>query len=550
MPTVREFVKMAELSIDDKTSSKRLIEIIKVLRKYHVNEGLTPKKAVDIIEALGPTFVKIGQIAATRSDMLPQDYCEAFFKLQTDVAPMDFDTVIKCIEDSYGKPWNEVFVAIDPNPLGSASIAQVHRAVLFDGSVVAVKIRRPGIVDEMTDDIKLMRRLLATAEFVSTEHQDLLLNFENLLNELQSTTKRELDFRVELDNLIRFRAEISDEEGVSSPIPYPAISNESILVMEYVEGVYVDDKEELIKEGIDLDELANRILNSFVSQILDFGFFHADPHAGNIIIRDKEIVWIDLGMTGSLNAGQRFLVSKMFQSITSDDPYELMQAVLGISKVHGTVDYGILLQKLSSLIDRYGGADLSDINMAEVAEDLMDILRSQHLLVVPAVTMLVRGVVTIEGVIAEISPSTNVLKIVTQYVIKERTSPKYLEMKALELGSAALSSAEAMAKIPSKVLNTMDMLDRGELSLKGDVKVSENVLATVYASVGRLSLALISVGLFLGSSIICTTNMEPQLLEVPILGVLGYIGAFILGVYVIVVTFRSRHKMKNNLTLD
>lgn len=540
MATLKDFVKMTKLSLNDKTSGKRMREIIEVLREYHVTQGLTPQKAVDVLEALGPTFVKIGQIAATRSDMLPQDYCEAFFKLQTDVAPMSFDEVIGCINKAYGKDWSEIFLAIDPKPLGSASIAQVHKAVLLDGSVVAVKVRRPGIVSEMSDDIKLMKRILATAEFVAPQHENTLLNFESLLDELQNTTEKELDFRVELKNLVRFHANMAKQQGVSSPMPYPEISNASVLVMQYIEGIQVDDKEALVKAGVDLDKLASRILHSYITQILDDGFFHADPHGGNIIIQDRTIIWIDLGMTGTLKASQRELVSQMFRALVADDPYKMMQAVLGISHLNGSVDYGKLLSQLEALIHRYGGADLSDINMAQVAEELMDIVHAQHLIMDPSVTMLVRGIVTIEGMIERMSPSTNVMKIVSESVLRESLTAKHLEMKAVELSSATLDSMEAMTKIPSQVLNTMEMLDRGEIALKGEVKASEDLLATVHASVGRISLAMISVGLFLGSSILCTTNMEPRLLEVPVLGVLGYLGAFVLGVYVIVQTFRAK----------
>ena len=550
MATLKEFVKMTKLSHNDKTSGKRMREIIDVLRQYHVTQGLTPQKAVDVLEALGPTFVKIGQIAATRSDMLPQDYCEAFFKLQTDVKPMPFDAVIECIDKAYGKNWNEVFLAIDPKPLGSASIAQVHKAVLLDGSVVAVKVRRPGIVEEMKDDIRLMKRLLATAEFVTSQHENILLNFENLLDELQKTTEKELDFRIELQNLVRFHANMAKQDGISSPIPYPEISNASVFVMQYIEGVQVDDKEALVKAGVDLNKLASQILHSYIVQILDDGFFHADPHGGNIIIKDKTIIWIDLGMTGSLKASQRELVSQMFRALVADDPYKMMQAVLGISHLNGDVNYGMLLSQLGALIHRYGGADLSDINMAQVAEELMDIMHSQHLIMDPSVTMLVRGIVTIEGMIERMSPSTNVMKIVSESVLRESFTPRHIEMKAVELSSATLNSIEAMTKIPSQMLNTMEMLDRGEITLKGEVKASEDILVTLYASVGRISLAIISVGLFLGSSILCTTNMEPKLLEVPVLGVLGYLGAFVLGIYVIVQTFRSRHKIRNKEKLN
>lgn len=544
MATWQEFYRVLKLSWKDKTSGRRVRQILSVLKRYDVLHDFTPQKAVAVLEALGPTYVKIGQMASTRSDILPKAYCEAFESLHADVSPMPFFQVLDCITRSYGHSWEETFLAIDPAPLGSASVAQVHRAVLKDGSVVAVKVRRPGIVAEMSEDIMLMQRILATAEFVDPGNQTLFMNFDNLLDELERTTKNELDFRVELDNLIRFHAETANQRGVTSPLPYPAHSNESVLVMQYIEGIQVDDAPALKAKGIDLDHLAYRIMQSYISQVLDDGFFHADPHPGNILIRGKEIVWIDLGMTGSLTPSQRQLVGRMFRSITANDPYLLMESVVGISKKNGPVDLGKLLQELSILLDKYGSSDLSDINVGDAMGEMVEVMRTQNLIMAPAVTMLVRGIVTLEGVMEAIAPTLNVIQIVSQHVLVQSLNPEHVEMRALELLTSTAGSAEALVKLPRQVSNAVEMLERGEIALKGNVEVSTNVLATVYASVGRISLALISVGLFLGSSILCTTNMEPKFLEVPVLGVLGYVGAFVLGVYVIVQTFRSRRHLR------
>ncbi len=550
MATFTEFVKMAKLSVSDKTSSKRMHQIISVLRKYMPLSDITPAKLVDMLEELGPTFVKMGQIVANRSDIFPKEYCEALDKLHADVTPMSFDEVIECINTSYGKDWKEVFLAIDPNPLGSASIAQAHRAILLDGTVVAVKVRRPGIVDEMHEDLTLMKRLLATAEFVTTKHEILLMSFDSLLDELEETTNEELDFNTELNNLIRFKAEIADQYGITCPTPYPKVSNTSVLVMEYVQGIFVDELGQLKTDGVDLDSIALRLVESYVGQVLDHGFFHADPHPGNILINGEEIIWIDLGMTGELSASQRQLVSQMFRAVTSNDAYLLMNAVVGISNKRGRVSYSQLLQQLSDLLDKYGSADVGNLDIGDILSELMDILREQNLVATPSITMLARGFVTLEGVAEKLSPTLNVLDVVSRYVLKSTLQPKYLATKSLETAVTAVSSAEALLSLPMQVSNTIDMLDKGEIELTGNIKVERAALATIYASVGRMSLSLISVGLFLGSSILCTTSMDPKILGVPVLGVLGYIGAFILGVYVIVQTFKSRHQMKNNEDLD
>lgn len=541
---------MAELSLSDKTSGKRMRQIVSILREHHVFQGLTPEKAVAVLEALGPTYVKIGQVASTRSDILPAAYCEAFAKLHADVDPLPYETVLACIDEAYGHSWEEVFLAIDERPLGSASIAQVHAAVLLDGTLVAVKVRRPGIAEEMAEDIVLMRHLLATAELLTTEHEALLLSFENLLDELDRTTRNELDFTVELENLLRFFSETERQEGVSSPLPFPMHSNESVLVMQYVEGTPIDDVERLRADGVDVEQLADRLVQSYISQVLDYGFFHADPHAGNVIVQGEGIVWIDLGMTGSLTSSERHLVSKMFQAVTLDDPYRLMEAVMGISTRHGEVETGELLRQLTEILEQYGSADLGDIRIGAVFGEVVEILRRHHLVVNPSVTMLARGFVTIEGLLSSIAPRLNVLDIVSRHVILQALDPVSVARTATNALATLGTSAGSLAKLPAQLSNTLDMLDKGELTIKADMRVDEEALATVYASVGRVSLALISVGLFLGSSILCTTNMQPKLLEVPVLGVLGYLGAFILGVYVIVQTLRSRHRVKNHRKAD
>lgn len=546
MATFEEFMKVAEISIKDKTSHKRMNEIVRIMRQYKVLHGLTPEQAVEVLQALGPTYVKIGQLASNRSDLLPKAYCDAFEKLRDDANPMPFDVVIEQIDRAYGKSWHEVFASIDPVPLGAASIAQVHKATLLDGTTVAVKVRRPGVAESMAEDIMLMKHLLALGEFASNSHRDILLSLEGFIEEIERTTASEVNFTSELHNLMRFHDELADEEGVTSPVAYPQYSCESVLVMEFVQGTEISHTQALREQGIDVSALARRVCQSYVTQVLDDGFFHADPHPGNILVRDGEVVWIDLGMVGTLTVSERMLVGKVFTAVATDNAYLLKEAVMGLVHVLGPVDHGALLEALSRLLAEYSTAEMKEINVGTVLTEVIEVLRGQNMMMTSSVTMLARGFVTIEGVMAQVAPDISVIEIVSKHVIAQQADPKFLATQLIDLATTSAASAEALAKLPTQLSNTLEMLDRGQIKVNGDIEVSSRILATAYASVGRISLALLSAGLFLGSSILCTTAMQPQVLGVPVLGVLGYLGAFVLGAYTVFHILVSRHRLLNN----
>ena len=546
MATFEEFMKVAEISIKDKTSHKRMNEIMRIMRQYKVLHGLTPEQAVEVLQALGPTYVKIGQLASNRSDLLPKAYCDAFEKLRDDANPMPFDVVIEQIDRAYGKSWHEVFASIDPVPLGAASIAQVHKATLLDGTTVAVKVRRPGVAESMAEDIMLMKHLLALGEFASNSHRDILLSLEGFIEEIERTTASEVDFTSELHNLMRFHDELADEQGVTSPVAYPQYSCESVLVMEFVQGTEISHTEELRQQGVDVNALARRVCQSYVTQVLDDGFFHADPHPGNILVRDGDVVWIDLGMVGTLTVSERMLVGKVFTAVATDNAYLLKEAVMGLVHVLGPVDHGALLEALSRLLAEYSTAEMKEINVGTVLTEVIEVLRDQNMMMTSSVTMLARGFVTIEGVMAQVAPDISGIEIVSKHVIAQQADPKFLATQLIDLATTSAASAEALAKLPTQLSNTLEMIDRGQIKVNGDIDVSSRILATAYAAVGRISLALLSAGLFLGSSILCTTAMQPQLLGVPLLGVLGYVGAFVLGAYTVFHILVSRHRLLNN----
>ena len=570
MATLKEVAQVAVEARRDKGSGsgKRLREIERILRQHRVLSGLTPEKATSLLEDLGPTFVKMGQIAANRSDVIPPAYADAFKRLRADVPPMPFSTVLVTIEESLGHPWRETFSCIEEKPLGSASIAQVHRARIAPhavgdagagtgaaaaplpadapkaGSYVAIKVRRPHVVEQMTQDLALIRQAVALVGLTRAT-DGIKLSLDDLVTELERTTRQELDFCVEQHNLVRFRQFLDDQPGVESPRPYPHLSSDDVLVMDFVEGPMINDVPALRAMGLDPAKLGQRLAESFVTQIVDNGFFHADPHPGNILVRGDDIVWIDLGMVGQLSALERALIGRMFRAVAENDPYALMEALLGAVRSEGPVNHGRLLSQLGNLLVSYTTVNLADINVGSALMDVFGVLQTQNLALPPSFTLLARGMVTIEGVLVDIAPDTSVIDIIAAHVKRRERTWEAFETKAREFVSTAATSAQAAVRLPTQASHTLDMIDRGQVRVGADLGIPIDAIAALYSVSGTVAMALISAGLFIGSSLLATTNMHPQFLGVPLLGVLGYVGAFVLGAYVVWRNLVIRHRQKN-----
>ena len=264
-------------------TSGRLKEIIDIIRKYDYDDGITPEIVVGIIQDLGPTFVKIGQIASQQAEYIPAEYADALSKLRSSVAPMDLDTVYSQIEKHLGKPVNELFASFDEKPLGSASVGQVHKATLFDGTVVAVKVRRPGVVDTVARDFALIEKVLDT--FIKDGIGG--IDVKALILELEKTSKIELDFTNEAVNLEKFWANNVERASIESPKCYREYTNEAILTEDFVTGHEVGDTAYLdTLDDDERDRIAALVADNFASQVLIDGFYHADPHSGNVLIKE------------------------------------------------------------------------------------------------------------------------------------------------------------------------------------------------------------------------------------------------------------------------
>ncbi|MEE0027680.1 MAG: AarF/UbiB family protein, partial [Atopobiaceae bacterium] len=279
---------------------RRVMHMLSVVRKYDIFHGLTPHTLRHMLEELGPTFVKAGQILSMRSEILPESFCRELAKLRTEVEPMSREVVLQTLRDEYDVPIEKIFDAIDTEPLGSASVAQVHKARLVTGELVAIKVQRPNVRDIMLQDIDIMRSVARHAKYVMGNNQ--ILDLQSVVEELWQSFMEETDFLVEAHSLSEFRRNNMGCAFVTCPRPFPGLCTEHVVVMEYVAGVPISHVHELADKGYDLDEIGTKLVDNYASQMLDDGFFHADPHPGNIVVADGKIVYLDLGIMGRLSS--------------------------------------------------------------------------------------------------------------------------------------------------------------------------------------------------------------------------------------------------------
>ena len=512
-------------------SAVRLKEMVAVLRKYEVVRGMTPEKLRHILEDLGPTFVKLGQVMSMRPDFLPQEYCDELMKLQNGAKPLPFSIIIEVIEQEYSRRWNKVFSSIDEEVLGSASIAQVHRAVLTTGERVVVKVQRPGIYKVMARDMVLLKRASRLVRVVS--HSQDVIDFDMVLEEMWGIAKQEMDFLIEADHIEEFRHLNQDEAFVTCPNVYRNLTTQHILVMEYVDGVRIDDFDGLRARGIDITLLGRRLGENYVKQIIEDGYFHADPHPGNIWVRGGRIVWLDLGMMGRLSNRDRTAIRKAVIALANHDTFEMKTAVLALGVPRGHINHTALYQDIDALMAQYSTRDFRDLRMGVLTRQIMNILRVHHIACPQGLSMFARGLLTIEGVMRLVCPKVSFVEIFAKSL--QLNYKKNFDWRE-EISKAKRESYLLMRKsmaLPEQISDILKMTMSGQTKVNLDLTGSAEPLRHVDKMVNRVIVAVLCAALLLGSSTICTTNMTPKIMEIPLLGFVGYLIAFVLSIRLI-----------------
>ena len=519
----------------------RLKEIISVIHKHGIARGVSPEKLRLILEDLGPTYIKLGQIMSMRSDIFPKKFCDELMHLRSEVTPMPFSEVKEVIENSYGMELDEVFESIDQVPIGSASIAQVHKARLKTGEQVVVKVQRRGIYETMSRDIAFLHRAVKLMPPINMKG---LVDMNRVLDEMWVVAQDEMNFLAEAANIEEFARLNHDVAYSASPFLYREYTTTQVLVMEFIEGFGVDEKEKLTAAGYDLEEIGSKMADNYIKQIMEDGFFHADPHPGNLRIRDGKIVWIDMGMMGRFSQRDQELIGKVVRGVASHEVGMIVEAVLSLGEFHDKPDQKMLYSDIGDWLTKYGSADFGNLNMGQLMQDLVDIMKENRVSMPHSLIMLVRGLTTIEGVIADICPDINVVQIAAARISQNRLKDFDLRKELKESSRELYSAVHKGLKIPGYISDLLRSYMNGQTRVNLDLHATQDLTIMLNALVRRLVMGFLITALLISSSIICTTDMKPKILGIPALGMLGYVVAFVLTIYVFLSHLRLKKKKR------
>lgn len=528
---------MGSSTEEEKGYGSRLKEMTAVLKKHKIMQGLTPEKLRLILEDLGPTYIKLGQIMSLHSDILPEAYCEELMRLCSDVAPMPFEQVEEVIQDSFGCSWKEIFASMEEKPLGAASIAQVHRAVLKNGEQVVVKVQRKGIYKLMSRDIALLHRAVRLVPPVSIKE---LVDFDMVLDEMWAVAQEEMNFLTEASNMEEFARCNKDVAFVATPALYREYTTSHVLVMEYIEGFQVDDKKILTEHGYDLNEIGSKLVDNYIRQVMEDGFFHADPHPGNVRIRDGKIVWIDMGMMGRLTERDKKQLGKAVEGIATNDIGKIQDAVLALGEFRGEPDTAKLYKDIRVLIGKYGSLDMGQIDVAVFMQELMEVMKVNKISMPHGLSMLARGLTQMEGVLADISPQINMVEIAAARMKVHIWQNFDWKKEMKNSGKELYQSVHKTIQLPMQLSELLQEYQRGQTKINLDMHASTELSRLLHRLIRNIVMGLWVMALLISSSIICTTDMSPKLLGIPALGAMGYVFAVIIVLYTMIKHFISK----------
>jgi ubiquinone biosynthesis protein len=490
------------------------------------------------LEELGPTFIKFGQILSTRPDVIPREYADEFGKLQDTVPSGPLPEVLAQLERELGYPAHELFAEFSPIPIAAASIAQVHRGRLHSGEEVVIKIRRPGIEKIVETDLDILMGLAYLIEkHITTEE---IYDPIGIVKEFRRTLHREMDFTREGHTIDRFSANFADDPTVHIPRVYWDYTGETILAMELVEGIKITDLPRLLEAGLDPQTIARNGANAILKQVLIHGFFHGDPHPGNIfILEGNKVCFLDFGMVGRIDEDLKFQLVDLLMAILQRDVEKVITLLLYSGDLTDEIDTRNLKRDLSEFIDDYYEIPLHEINAGRMLTEFIEILNCYRIKFPSDLMLLAKALITIEGIGRQLDPEFNMishLKPFMETLLSDRITPASISREMVR----TVQAYGALAKnLPRDLKEFINRVNRNKFKIDLEHRGLDRLITDLDKSSNRLSFSLLIAALIVGSSLIMQTEKGPLLLGFPVLGFLGYSIAGFLGLWLAIAILRS-----------
>ncbi|MCV2217155.1 ABC1 kinase family protein [Thauera sp. Sel9] len=517
-----------------------------------------PERVRRALEDMGPAFVKLGQVLATRVDLLEPEWIAEFGKLQDSAPPAPWAAVHQQLSEDLGAPPEEIFAAFEPEPLAAGSIAQVHRARLDDGSEVVVKVRRPGIRPILEADLRWLARLAELAEAESPEWR--VLHPREMVRQFAQSLRNELDFAGECRNADRIARNFAgyadqdsaaavpgsgepDSAGDPAIIVIPRVhwqwTGERVCVQEFIGGISGRRLQAIDQAGLDRKLLARRGANAVLKMIVEDGLFHADPHPGNVFyLPGNRIAFIDFGMVGRLSEERRDELIRLMLGLVKNDARSVVDVMLEWAN-DGAANEQELLLEIQSFVDRYHGVPLKQLRLSEMLTDLVAIPRRHHLVLPNDLALLVKAFVTLEGLGRELDPGFDIASQalpLLERAMQARYSPAALLKRGKQSATEVFS---LLASLPQDLSRLLRLARRGRLEMHIDVPHLKRLGDQLDRAANRLVLGIVVAALIVGSSIVMTVPGGPTLLGLPVFGLVGFLGAMVGGVWLLLSILRS-----------
>lgn len=494
------------------------------------------------LEELGPTFIKLGQVLSTRVDLFSSEWIEEFERLQSEAPAVEFEILREQVEADLGGLPAEVFQSFDETPLAAASIAQVHAATLHDGTSVIVKVRKPGIRDVVEADLHLMQRLAEAA----TEHLSEARRYRlpDLVDQFRRSILAELDLASEARNAERMAANLARRFGGNASVRVPKMyadwSGERLNVQERIDGIPGREVSALAPAGFDLPLLAREGARVVLSTILEDGFFHADPHPGNLFfLPGNKIVFIDFGMVGYLSERRREQLVGLLHAIVEQDEEGVADVLLELS-TSDSIKRDKLVESVSMFLRRNYGIELEHLDLSAVLGDLLGLLRDHELALAPELAQTLKVFVTLEGLGRRLHPDFNLVE-ESAPVVRRAFAAMYSPQALTRRGKrSVMEGMRLLTQMPRELRETLRALSEASLKVRIELTELEQVADRFDRAASRVTVGLITAALIIGTAIVMTVDGGPQLFGLPMLGALGFLSAGLAGTWVLVSILRGK----------